>query len=104
MSTKQAKKSRKVVRGPQLPLPLKARRVKAGTKAKGPEPERTMRIRYVEPPTKKDGNPFFALRCDAGLLRAFKAFAKKTGKPATVIVREHMAKLTGYEIEVDNAE
>lgn len=67
-------------------------------------PQRTLRLRYVEPPTKKDGNPFFALRVPAGLLRAFKAFAKKKDKAATAIVREHMAKLTGYELETDGEE
>jgi hypothetical protein len=85
-------KGKKTVRGPQLRLKLKA---------KGPEPVRTARIRYIEPPTKKDGNPFFALRVPAGLLRAFKAHANKKGKEATAIVREHMAKLTGYELDGD---
>jgi hypothetical protein len=89
-------KSKRSVRGPQLRLRL--------SKAKGLEPARTLRLRYVEPPTKKDGNPFFALRVPAGLLRAFKAHANKKGKAATSIVREHMAKLTGYELEADGDE
>lgn len=89
-------KKKKTVRGPQLRLKLK--------KATGPEPERTVRIRYVEPPTKKDGNPFFALRVPAGLLRAFKAHAKKKDKAATRLVREYMSKATGVELETDGEE
>lgn len=92
-----SKKVKKAVRGPRLSLPIKGKPAKG--RAKGREPERTMRVRFVEPPTKPDGNPFFALRCEAGLLRAFKAHAKKKGKPATVIVREMMAKVAGYELE-----
>lgn len=79
MATKKAKKT---VRGPQLALPLKAKRA---PKRKGAE---------------KDGNPFFALRCPAGLLRAFRAHARKVKKPATVMVREHMAKVTGFKLAV----
>ncbi len=78
---------------------LKAKRVKAGTKASGPDPERTVRLRYMEPPSKKDGNPFFALRCEPGLLRAFKRYAKEKKQPATTLVREWMASVAGYELE-----
>lgn len=72
-------------------------------KAKG-EPPRTARIRYIEPPTKKDGNPFFALRVPGKLLRAFKAHAKQNRTSATLMVREYMSKVTGIELETDEDE
>lgn len=102
---KQKQKKTPTVRGPQLALPvIRARRVKPGTRATGTEPQRTMRIRYVEPPTKPDGNPFFALRVPKGLLVAIRAHAKKRGTTATALVREHMAKLTGFELESTDGE
>jgi hypothetical protein len=78
-------------------------KTKRTTKAKG-EPPRTARVRYIEPPTKKDGNPFFALRVPGKLLRAFKAHCKKNGTVATLAVREYMSKVTGVELESDNEE
>jgi hypothetical protein len=59
--------------------------------------ERTPRLRYVEPPTKKDGNPFFAFRCESGLLRAFKAHARKKKIPPTSLVRALMAVAAKYD-------
>lgn len=73
-------------------------------KAKGTEPQRTARIRYVEPPTKKDGNPFFAARVPANLLRAFRAYAKKEKVHPAALVRGFMSKVTGVEVEADNGE
>lgn len=96
-------KTKKTVRGPQLEL-LKAKPVKPGTRAAGKEPPRTMRMRFIEPPTKKDGNPFFALRVPPALLRSFKAYAKKENKATTALVREYMAAVTGFELEVADAE
>lgn len=81
----------------------KAKRITKNVKAKG-EPPRTARIRYIEPPTKKDGQPFFALRAPGKLLRAFKAHAKKEKTSATQLVREYMAKVTGIELDTDNGE
>lgn len=101
MSKKTVRMSKKTVRGPQLPLKLA--KVRKGTKAKG-SPHRTARIRYIEPPTKKDGNPFFALRVPGPLLRAFKAHAKKKNTDATALVRMFMSKTTGVELETDGAE
>jgi len=112
--------SKKTVRGPQLALKtmdqaerarvqletlakLKARRVRGKVKAKG-EPPRTARVRYMESPTKKDGNPFFALRIEAGLLRAFKEHAKSRKMEATAMVRAMMVKATGYKMEESESE
>lgn len=92
MSKKPGKK-KPVVRGPQKELPL--------PRAKG-EPSRTARIRYMEPPTKKDGNPFFALRVPAELLRAFKRYAKEKKTEPTVLVRAYMSKVTGVDTEGDS--
>jgi hypothetical protein len=74
------------------------------TRARGPVPERTARVRYVEPATTKDGNPFFALRVPADLLRAFKSYAKHKGQSPTVCARSLMAAVTGYELEDGGAE
>lgn len=77
------------------------------TKTKGPRlsliPERTLRLRYIEPLTeaqrRKDGNPFFALRVPAELLRKFKAHAAKKKTEPTTLVRNFMARATGYKLE-----
>lgn len=90
-TSKRRKKSiRPAVRGPQLPLKL--------GRAKGPEPERTMRVRYVEPPARRHGSPFFAVRVPAELLRAFKRYAKEKKTTMPELVREHMSKVTGVEV------
>ena len=60
--------------------------------------QRTPRLRYLEPPTEKDGNPFFALRVPAGLLKAFKARAVKSKCTPTGMVRAYMAKVSGYKL------
>lgn len=85
-------------------MTTKTKSTKPATKKAKGEPPRTARIRYVEPPNKKDGNPFFALRVPGKLLRAFKAHAKATKTPATVLVRNYMSKVTGVELEADNGE
>jgi hypothetical protein len=79
----------------------------AKTKTKTKTAERTPRldrVRYVESPTKKDGNPFFALRVPGPLLRAFKSHAKGKRTTATALVREYMSKATGIELDEDGAE
>ena len=83
---------------------LKARKVKAGTKAKGKEPPRTMRMRFIEPPSKPDGNPIFALRCEPGLLKAFRALAAKRKLPATALARQLMADAAGYKLVAEESE
>lgn len=57
------------------------------------------RIRYATKPTKKDGNPFFAVRVERALLVAFKALAKKKKTTATQLVRDYMSKVTGVKTE-----
>ncbi len=90
MSKSKSKRKRPVVRGPQRALNL--------------EPKRTARLRYVEPPTKKDGQPFFALRVRSELLRAFKAKAKADGKEATAMVRAYMVRVTGVSSVEEGAD
>ena len=89
-----SKAKRRVVRGPQGVLPL--------GKASGDLPElakgRTPRMRYVERPSKRDGNPFFALRVPSNVLSAFKAKAKRKNLAGTVVVREFMAKFAGVKL------
>ncbi len=63
-----------------------------------------MRIRFVEPPSKRNGNPFFALRVPRALLRGFKAHARKHETTATQLVRGYMSKCTGIEVDDDGAE
>jgi hypothetical protein len=81
----------------------KAKSVKGKGRAKG-EPARTARVRYVEPATKKDGNPFFALRVESGLLRAFKSLAKQRKMLATTMARQLMANECGYELPDNEGE
>jgi hypothetical protein len=42
-----------------------------------------------------EGNPFFALRVPADVLRAFQAAAKKQGKEPTALVRAFMVRTGG---------
>ncbi len=59
------------------------------------------RLRYNTKPTKKDGNPFFAVRVPAELLKAFKSHATKKKTTATQLVRDYMCRVTGVKTEVD---
>jgi len=93
---KSARKARKVVKGPQLALAADLRTPKLDRTSGYEDPKRR---RYIEPATKKDGQPFFALRVHAALLDAFKAHAKKKGVLATDLVRAYMSKVTGVEAE-----
>lgn len=86
-----SKKRKKVVKGPQLPLKL--------PKAKGAEPPRTARMRFVEPPAKVMGNPFFALRVPRELLAAFKKHADKRKVHPNELVKAFMSKVTGVKVE-----
>ncbi len=72
-------------------------------KANG-EPPRTARVRFVEPPMKPDGNPFFAVRVRRELLGAFRKYAARAGVEATVLVRTYMSKVTGVSAEADNGD
>ena len=86
------KTKRPVVRGPQRELPL-------------PDPKRTLRLRYLESPDKKHGNPFFAVRVPRELLSAFKRWASKSKHgSANAAVRAYMSKVTGVALETDGAE
>jgi uncharacterized protein (DUF4415 family) len=82
-------------------LRLNAERKAAATpaaKAKGPANGnlgRTPRMRYIEPRTKSDGNPFHAMRVNAELLSAAKKYATKKGTTLNAMLRSYMARLTG---------
>lgn len=79
-----AKKTKvsKTVRGPQLALKLKGAKPKQAAKqAKA-----------------KDGNPVFALRVPAELLAKFRKHAKSKDVDATLLVRQHMAKVVGFKL------
>lgn len=90
MKTSKQRKKSKVVRGPQLPL-------KGLGRAKG-EPPRTVRLRYVEPPARKQGSPFFAVRVPRELLAAFKRLAREKKETMQDMVRGYMSTATGVEI------
>lgn len=83
------KKKRPVVKGAQL-----ASRVLMG-KAKGAEPQRTMRMRFVEPPAKRKGNPFVAVRVPVAMLEAFERICKKAKTTPSARIRKYIAKATG---------
>ena len=70
-------------------------------KAKG-EPERTARVRYMEPPKWKAGNPFFAVRVPSDVLSAFKKHAKGKDSTAGEMVRAYMSRVTGVVIGGDD--
>lgn len=93
MKTSKKRKNRPTVRGPQLPL-------KGLGKAKG-EPVRTVRLRYVEPPAKRQGNPFFAVRIPRELLAAFKRHAKQKQETTQALIRGYMSRVTGVSAAVD---
>jgi hypothetical protein len=83
---------------PQAFIPSKR---KAASKALALRDRGKARIRYTTKPTKKDGNPFFAVRCAPELLRAFKAYAKKKKTTPTQLVRAYMSKLTGVKLATE---
>ncbi len=68
------------------------------------EPQRTARVRYLEPPTKPDGNPFFALRVPGELLRAFKKHATSKRTTPTALVRGYMVRVTGVKLDAEGDE
>jgi hypothetical protein len=78
LQSKTTTKSRRVVRGPQLALPLKSKRAKK-EKAKG-------------------GNPFFACRVPGKLLAAFKRHAKGKKTSPGALLRAYMVKVTGVKV------
>lgn len=61
-------------------------------------------MRFVEPPTKKDGNPFMAFRAPKPLKVAFAKHAKSKGATPAELLRGYMAKVTGVAAEDDNGE
>lgn len=105
-----SKSNSRSVRGPQVALSLgKAR------KGKAPAPaieERTpvmpsgsgepQRVRYLEAPTKPDGNPFMAFRVPADLRDGFKRFARSKDATPADLIRAYMAKASGVELGGEN--
>lgn len=91
-----ASRRRGVVRGPQLNLP--ERTPKLDTEYDGTGPKRR---RYIEPPARKRGNPFFAVRVPADVLSAFKRKAKPDANQA---VRRFMSRVAGVALSKSGAE
>jgi len=75
---------------------------KSKSKSKSKPAARTLRLRYVEAPTKKDGNPFYALRVRAEILDGFKAECAKQKVAPNSLIREWMADYAGVEIDADD--
>lgn len=97
MSKAKAKKVRRakgrtpVVRGPQLVLgPAVDAKLDEG---------RTPRMRYIERPNKKDGQPFFALRGPRELWDACTKAAAKKGQYKTDWARAVLAKAAGFKLD-----
>lgn len=88
-----AAKSKRVVRGPQKQLVFGP-----AVDAKA-DKGRTPRMRYIERPNKKDGNPFFALRVPQPMLEAMLRAATKAKKYRTQWARDILAKACGYKYE-----
>lgn len=74
----------------------KAKRTKA-TETKVPRTP-ILRQRFLEPPAKRKGSPFFAVRVPREVLRAFKAKAKAKKSTPNDLVREFMAEVGGVEL------
>lgn len=89
-----------VVRGPQVELFKPGTPAVDGIADKG----RTPRMRYIERPNKKDGNPFFALRCPSELLAAMLKAATKKKQYRTEWAREVLAKAAGFKLDVEDEE
>lgn len=79
------------------------KKTKSLGRAKGDLP-RTPRMRFVEPPSKRDGNPFFALRVPESMLSAMERKAKAKGVPRTAWARGVLARAAGFKLEADNDE
>jgi hypothetical protein len=69
-------------------------------KAKG-NPERT-RVLFVEPPAKRYGSPFIAVRVPRELLAAFRREAKSRKLTPPEYMRTLMCKATGVELGGDD--
>lgn len=61
------------------------------------------RLRYLEPPRKRKGNPFIAARVPRELADHWTKWCKREGKPSASAMREALAKLSGFrgELEAD---
>ncbi len=113
MTKKTKKKHKPVVKGKQLASRVllgRARRAKGRTEVASRLGEPS-RLRFIEPPAKKEGNPFFAFRVPKELHRAFLAFAKKRepkADTATIaaadVLKGYMSKVTGVSMDGDNSE
>lgn len=96
-----SKSRRKVVKGPQL-----ASRVLLG-KSKGSERHPyavAKRTRFVEPPAKKVGSPFFAVRVPAELHGAFLKHCKGRKLHPNDVIRGYMSRVTGVSAEASSDE
>ncbi len=62
------------------------------------------RTRAAKKDPKSEGNPFFALRVDGGLLRAFRKAAAKAKVSPGYLVRAYMGKVTGIEVADEDEE
>lgn len=90
-----------VVRGPQTDLPIGP----AAGEPLGIAEGRTPRMRYVEPPHKREGNPFFAVRVPREVLAAFRKKCDKRKVTPQGVVRAYMAKWAGVKLpEVDHGD
>lgn len=93
-----SKSKHPTVRGPQGELPLgkdgKPRTPVAGTRD-GHAPSRR---RYVEPPAKKYGNPFIAVRIPRELHAAFLKQCAKRKVTKEGVIRAYLAKWTGVKL------
>lgn len=90
------KRKRGGARGPQLNLPTDERHPRLV--------ETSARVRYVEPPTRKDGNPFVACRVPVELRDAFVKWCKARKLTTAEALRAYMAKVTGVDVEEGGGE
>lgn len=109
---RKATRAKRSVRGPQLAIGAALADaggkvpagVKEGRTPVAQEHHSGERLRYLEPPKKKRGNPFVAVRVPREMKDHWDAWLKRKGKLHPSAMREAMAKLSGYRGDTEGSE
>ena len=105
-------KAKRAVRGPQLAIAATVKTsgghvpegVKQGRTPVAQEHHSGERLRYLEAPKKRRGNPFRAVRVPRELDAHWSKWLKAKGKEHAPAMREALAKLCGYKGETEGAD
>lgn len=110
--TKRSRPVGRTVRGPQLVAPATLadasghvpEGVKEGRTPVAQEHHSGARLRYLEAPKKRRGNPFCAVRVPREMKAHWDAWLKKKGRDHAPAMREAMAKLCGYHGDTEGGD